>query len=372
MQQDKVKIEVCFVMPKAYPLFNPAIDSLFGGAEVDLYYLSTELAKDDRFDVSFVVADYGQDAVETIEGVRVIKSVNFAQNPVIGVWKVWRALKKANADIYMLKTASPGVVLAKIFCAIHKRLFAYRAASSRECDETYIQDDRISGKFFAWSLQQADFVTVQNTEDGQNLYNTMSVRPQMIPNGHRLGDVDSAQRDHVLWVGRSADVKRPDLFLELARKNPDEKFVMICQHATGDNRYSSLVDEAAGIDNLEFHERVGFRQVGEYFARAKVLVNTSDSEGFPNIFIQACKAQVPILSLNVNPDGFLDEYGCGVCCGGDVNQMNEKLRTIISTDVGVEMGASGRRYVEQTHDIAKIIEQYKEIFAGLIDQEGGL
>ena len=55
-------ISICFVMPKAYCLFNPEVEGVFGGSEVDLYYLSTELAKDEDYHVSFIVADYGQPA----------------------------------------------------------------------------------------------------------------------------------------------------------------------------------------------------------------------------------------------------------------------------------------------------------------------
>ena len=62
---------------KAYPLFNPKTNATFGGAEVDLYYLATELAKDPNVTVSFVVADYGQNNLEQHENVQVIKSLNF-------------------------------------------------------------------------------------------------------------------------------------------------------------------------------------------------------------------------------------------------------------------------------------------------------
>lgn len=48
------KIRVCFVAPKTYPIFNPATGNYFGGAEVDLYYLATELAKDNNFEISFI------------------------------------------------------------------------------------------------------------------------------------------------------------------------------------------------------------------------------------------------------------------------------------------------------------------------------
>ena len=77
IKKNNISISVCFVCPKAYPLFNEAVEGVFGGAEVDLYYLATELAKDEVFDVSFIVADYGQADVETIEGVKIIKSLDF-------------------------------------------------------------------------------------------------------------------------------------------------------------------------------------------------------------------------------------------------------------------------------------------------------
>ena len=47
-------VKICFVVLKAYPLFNPDVKSNFGGAEVDSYLLATELAKDKNFEVSFI------------------------------------------------------------------------------------------------------------------------------------------------------------------------------------------------------------------------------------------------------------------------------------------------------------------------------
>ena len=74
---NNLPIRICFIAPKAYSLFNPDVKELLGGAEVDLYFLATELAKDENFAVSFITADYGQEKTETIEGVRIIKSVDF-------------------------------------------------------------------------------------------------------------------------------------------------------------------------------------------------------------------------------------------------------------------------------------------------------
>ena len=130
-------IKICFVCPKAYPLFNREVDSVFGGAEVDLYMLSTELAKDDNFEISCIVADYGQADSEIREGVNIIKSLNFDKNALSGAARIWRALRQANADIYVLKTASPGVPLAAVFCGLYKKVLAYRTASSRRSSTAF-------------------------------------------------------------------------------------------------------------------------------------------------------------------------------------------------------------------------------------------
>ena len=103
-QQKRLQpISVCFVSPKAYPLFDPGANGVIGGAEVDLYLLATELAKDSDYQVSCITADYDQPTEKTIENVKIIKSLDFKQNQITSAMKIWKALKKANADIYMIK-----------------------------------------------------------------------------------------------------------------------------------------------------------------------------------------------------------------------------------------------------------------------------
>ncbi len=360
-------VRVCFISPKAYPLFNTEVKELFGGAEVDLYLTATEFAKDKNFEVSFITADYGQKSIGTIQGVKVIKSLDFSQNALTGALRIWRAMKQADADIYILKTASPGTPLVALFCLLHHRVFAYRTASVRECDGTYTKDHFFLGKAFIWSLRKAKVIFTQNAHDKDKLAQTVGLSAVVIPNGHRLVELNLTNRDTVLWVGRSAEIKRPELFIDLAEKTPSQKFTMICQRATGDDNYQQLLDRANAVKNLEFIERVPFNEIDSCFARAKVFVNTSDSEGFPNTFIQACTSAVPILSLNVNPDGFLDKYECGICCDGNWDVFLESLTLMLDEDRRRNMGANAGKYAAEHHDITKIVEQYKEIFIKLAD-----
>lgn len=361
---NNTSLRVCFVCPKAYPLFKPTVKGVFGGAEVDFYLLATELAKDNKFDVICITADYNQPQIEHIENVKIIKSLSFRQNPITGAIKIWKAMKKANARIYMIESISLGVPLVGIFCRLYKRALVYRTASSFECSGTYLHQYPLLGRLIFHFLRTASAVIVQNDSDRDGLLSNAKINSKVIPNGQRLPEQMTVQKKSILWVGRSAHVKRPELFLELA-KRLDAPFTMICQKATGDNNYQDLVAKAKQIENLTFIEQVPFDEIDTFFRDAKILVNTSDSEGFPNTFIQAAKHATPIISLNVNPDNFLEKHNCGIHAKGDINKMTESLASLLEDDRLLELGQNARRYVCNYHDIEQISAQYKDLFMEL-------
>jgi len=364
------QISVCFVIYRAYPIFNPDVKSIFGGGEVDLYLLATELAKDNRFKVSFVVGDYGQPDIEVREGVTLYKSLDVNNNFLLQAHKIWSALRKSNADIYMNEVCSLGTTLKALYCKLNKKFFVYRTAHTNETDGSYFRTNKIRGFFVKWGFRQADQMITQNDQDVDDLQATLGLSSVIIRNACKIPTEVNTQKDTVLWVARKVPFKQPDLFLELAKSFPDQKFVMICpMGSVNDESYESFVSKAESADNMQFIRSCSFDEIDEYFEQARVFVSTSDSEGYPNTFVQACKAATSILSLNVNPDNFLGNYQCGVCCDGDMEKMKEELKLMIGTQKGQEMGDNARKYAEQNHDLVRIIEQYKEIFFRLMEKK---
>lgn len=359
-------VKICFVAPKAYPLFNPAVVSVFGGAELQIALLARELAKDPCFEVSLLVADYGQPDCENREGITIRKSVVLTRNPLSGAVRIWRRLKKADADLYMMSSASPGTPLVAAFCRRHEKKFIYRTASEVECNGAMFRKAPLTGVFYRRALRQAHLVITQNEYNRRQLRETVGVDALVVKNWHALPEADPAEKESVLWVGRSDRLKQPELFLELAREIPDQEFVMICQRATGDADYKTLTAAAAAIDNLTFYPHVAYHDVDRYFRQAKVLVNTSTAEGFPNVFIQACKAATPILSLAVNPDHFIDEYNCGLHCGNDRDKLAPALTSLLQNDRYLDLGRNARRYVEENHDIKRLIPDLKRRFIEIV------
>jgi glycosyltransferase involved in cell wall biosynthesis len=143
---------------------------------------------------------------------------------------------------------------------------------------------------------------------------------------------------------------------------------MICQKAKGDRQYDDLLRLAAEAHNLKFIEYVPFREIDNYFQRAKVFVNTSQAEGFPSTFVQAGKSATAIVTLKINPDGFLNKFNCGLCADDDWNKFVDCLKFVLSEDKYIELGKNARKYVEETHDITKIIEVYKKYFIDAMSQ----
>ena len=356
------KIKVCFVCLGAYPVFDPNINKVFGGAEVDVYNISTELAKDNNYEVSCIVYDYGQPNNQIIEGVNLIKSVKYRSAKIFWPSALYKAMSKAKADIYFRKMPTLVSYITAIYCKIKKVTYLYKSASIRDISGAYASTNPFRGLCYKWSLKNANQIILQNDEDINKLHSIYELDGIVIKNAHKIKPNSSMKKDSILWVGRSSKVKNPDLFLKLASAYPNEKFIMICQQTSSTSDYEKLKEKSRELPNLTFYERVEFKHINSFFESAKLFINTSNSEGFPNTFIQAAINKTPILSYNVNPDNFLNKYNSGMSSDGDLDLFLKNFNSINNSKTLSDMAENIFKYAKENHDIEKLIECYKEIF----------
>jgi glycosyltransferase involved in cell wall biosynthesis len=175
-------------------------------------------------------------------------------------------------------------------------------------------------------------------------------------------------KKYILWIARFESWKRPELFIDLADRFINESFIMICPNTnTDNNNYNELINLVSRKKNIKFIKYVEFEKIQDYFNEAKVFINTSDYEGFPNTFIQAGIGRTPILSLNVNPDDFITDNNCGYFCGSDFDNMVDKLNKLLKNKKDWEEKSKNIfKYIKDNHNIYKNIEIFNDIISDLM------
>lgn len=308
-------MRICFVSMSIYPaLYADGPVKEIGGAEVQQVQIARLLQRLGH-DVAFVTTDHGQPDGDIVDGCQVFK----AYRPDAGVpgvrflhprWTgMWRALRRARADVYYTRAA--GILPAMLALLKRRQRCRYIFAGASDSDfmlrhpRLHLARDRW---LFHRGLLRADVIVTQSEQQRALLQQNFGRDALVIPNfmDAEPRQLNEADRTQILWVGSLRDVKRPSMFVELARSLPEFPFTMIGPRAGGDQSdlYDSVASAASGVSNLRF---LGFQPLAEverHFDHCRVLVSTSSVEGFPNVFLQAMRRGIPIVSF-VDPDGMI-------------------------------------------------------------------
>jgi glycosyltransferase involved in cell wall biosynthesis len=367
---------VCFVSMGIYPILTASKDIEFaGGGEVQQAILARALHAE-GYRVSVLTADYGQAEVVDCDGVQIHRVADAGRRGVKGlrfiypmITDVVAGLDRIDPDIVYFRVAGSRAAAAAWYALRRRKRFVYACASDREFQSRKVSRLPPRDEFlFRMALRAADGVLVQNIRQ-QQLFKTNFDRDAVIaPNCYLEPQAGCcAPGGSVLWVGVFKPVKRPDLFLELARQNPDRRFVMV---GGADNRndpdkiyYGRMRDMAVQLPNLRFVGHVPFSEVGRHFDEASLFVNTSDLEGFPNTFLQAWIRGLPTLSF-VRPEVSAGETGTIAC--RDVADMAARVAQLSADAVAWRQASDAcRSHFHKNHSVEVVLRQYREFFHSL-------
>lgn len=156
----------------------------------------------------------------------------------------------------------------------------------------------------------------------------------------------------VIWISNIKPMKRPEIFLKLASdcRRDDVEFLMVGR--VGNSEWSKAI--LSTIQNNSSVSYLGERsqdEVNLLLAEAHILVNTSSYEGFPNTFIQAWMREVPVVSLDVDPDGVLDRENIGRFAGTYDSLLGIVNKLLVDERARQEIGITARKYAENNHSL---------------------
>lgn len=365
---------VCFVCLYTYAYFEPESDLPLGGAERQLSLIGRELTP--RFDVHFVVGDFGQPTVQSVDGVTLHRAYDPREDSPAArprqVLALFRAMRRADADVYVFRGEHARATLTCALATLIGKRWVYNLALDEHAEPPAGNGERFRRAVVGRVLDAADGIIAQNERQRDRLRAVFDAEAVVVPNGcpPLESHIPYNEREFFLYVGRlTRSQKRPHLFVELARQVPDAEFVLVGP-ASGDEAYCEQIRrEAAALDNLRFPGRVDPEEIDEYFERAIALVNTSTQEGFPNTFLEAWRAGTPVLGLDVDPGRFLGGQSTGYADGefDELVALAERFRD--STTHRRSMGELSKREFDERYHIASVATEYAEVLQAALSDD---
>jgi len=279
---------------------------------------------------------------------------------------LWRALHDLHPDAIYQRMKQSYTAVCALYAHRRNIPMLFHAASDPDVDGRLVRKrlsanapfDLLEAWIGNWGVRHASGIVVQTDSQSQLLTDNFDRRPDaLIRNCQPLPDalpVKTSGPLRVLWVGGIKDVKRPELFVELARAfstREDIEFWMVGRPPSH-RRFGPLMAAIKASSNIRFFGELPQEEVNALMNEAHVLVNTSAFEGSPNTFIQAWARGVVVTSLAIDVDGGLETEGIGYCSGTLPRLVGTIESLSTADDLRQETARRGFAYVRRRHSMA--------------------
>ena len=362
-------MRICLLGLDNLPLLAPEYPArTIGGESVQQVLLGRAFAQRGH-EVHMVVADVGQPDGWVQDGIRLWKAYRFdAGLPVVRFvhprWtSVWAALARADCDVYYTSCAGMHVGLLAFFCQSRGKPFVYRVASDAECEPRLTRIRLARDRWlYRYGRSHAHTVLVQSVEQARALELNSGLQGRVASMLVEKPDRPPEARDiDVLWIANLLEVKRPDRIIELARAMPKKRFhIAGGKLACSAELYETTKRAAAALPNVTFHGYLPYKQANALYRRARVFVNTSDLEGFPNAYLQAWASGTPVVTA-IDPDNVIRRERLGTWIV-DWRRLPEAVSALLDDPAKLEAtSARCRDYIEREYGDDMILAPYLEV-----------
>ena len=342
-------------MNKKVIIWNTGIDDLVsgkgtvGGLTVQLYFWAKTFVSK-----GWSVFSFSNNKTCCIEGIHLLRFKKYRYVDVIyNFFFSLYVLLCFRPEIVVFRGADRSLfwvaLLAKI---VHAKCILFGASDANFVPgKDILVGNKINTMLYRHSLSFVSHVIVQNENQKRTLlanYNRGSlIIPNIWPNTPAVSEANI--KYDVLWVANMRRLKRPEWFITLAKEMPNYKFAMVGGVTFGDRDYFLQVrQKAKSIDNLSFLGSMPFEEVNNLFGKVKVLVCTSEYEGFPNTFLQAWSNGIPVVST-VDPNHLLSSSFLGYFVKTQ-NELHSRVEQLLEDQSRYKtLSKNIKEYFERSH-----------------------
>ncbi len=352
--------KICIIVPTH-------LSAKIGGAQYQAQCVTDALVESKKYDVYFIsrrTAPNYKPADYTLINISISHKVRWG-GFLLDIPSLYKTLVRIKPDYIYQRVGCTFTGVAAYFCRKHNSKMIWHVASDSDVNinlnlqkQGIIQ--RIEKRFFEYGIKNTDMIVTQTKNQSDILYRDYGRRSTaIIPNFHpkpRENLIKNSTK-YIIWIGNIKDIKRPELFIQLAEKLSDltnVRFRMIGAKSDNIEWQKLLEKKINALDNIEYLGAMNHESVKEILACSHLLVNTSKWEGFSNTFIEAWMREVPVMTLGINPDEVFTKNRIGYC-SNDLNDMGKKVRELIINDsLRDEYANNASKYAQKNHSISNV------------------
>lgn len=373
-------MRIAILAPTAAPAFLEDDSAAIGGAERQLAMLGRHMIQRGH-EVDVLVAGGGGEA-EVCRNGRVWPGFPLGGAPLLKLVhpkgsSLLRFLAERGSEVLLQRGASELTALAAVSARLRGIPFVFMLASDRDLESGREilphPQDRV---LFHESIREAKRLVAQTRNQARKLWRVYGLRAEVLPSfltGESGGGGDPSQGESILWGGNIRRVKRPEWLLYLARHFPEREFLVFGAAAPGSETYcEGLVERFKSCPNLRYLGSRPPAALPGLFRRARVLINSSEAEGFPNTFLEAWQHGLDVIA-SVDPDGILRREGLGFPVSSKEEMAEVLSRLLAAPKSERELRArKARAYLIDEHDPTELARCWERLLEGLVPREGEL
>ena len=355
--------KICLLLPGHW-------SAVKGGAEYQAHLFAQYLTRDSDYEVTYLTGAADDNVCESY-AIRTYERPRLFKSPRFGRWvearSLFSALSRIDPDIVLALVASAHTGTATFFCRNYHRKknipMVWYLASDTDVAVQPNLGVRGPAKYidkilFNYGRKLSDLIVAQTNKQAELMWNRFGRKCKaVVPNFHPVANETrskSTEKISVSWIANFKKLKRPELFLDIAEHFLEDQrfqFYLIGQ-AEQSEWCDQVLSRAAKMQNVQYLGQLDIDQVNLHLANSQVLINTSEYEGLPNTFLQAWMRGVPTLTLNVDPDGVIEQMDLGLV-NSDLSKLAAELRSYASSPEKLHrLGSNAIKFSEKTYSMS--------------------
>ena len=368
-------MNICIIAHKSLGALINKGDGHIGGIEMQMAQFSKWLA-DRGHIVHLVTWDYDFDTDYQYPNLSILKICK--QTDGIPGFRFlhprWTslasALRKANSDIYFHNGAENVTGQIAYWCKRNNKKFVFSAAAATDTiGELPLLNNLRDRTLYRYGLNSADQIIVQTNDQRRSLKRDFKLESEVhpMPCNYPVSPqqcLPPPNQPTVLWVGRLHPVKRLEWLLDIAKSLTHINFDIVGPKYYG-NYSEDLVSEIEKIDNAKYHGPLSSGDLIKFYRNSTCLCCTSESEGFPNTFLEAWSQGLPVIStLDID-----EHFSSGLLGlhGESKQQLAKHIETLAdSPNARTEISSNCISYYEKHHQLDNATMKFESTLLSLI------